>query len=796
MKTSSLAKPPVDRSGVPAERRKLKEMKEGGFLPKAATRILQGSISQTSAALCFWLVAGIASAQPVPHLAYAYPAGGRAGTTFQVVVGGQNLIAVSNAFVSGDGIQTRVLGCTRPMGQKEFNALRDRFKALQDKFLASRKGATGTNVWTAADEQEMEAVRIKMIANPPNRSANPAMLDTVYVTVSIATNTVPGIHEIRLASPNALSNPLRFCVGTLPEVAKTAAKPANPDLARFLERLGHPTPPGTPKYEARVSLPVTVNGQIMPGEVDRYRFSARRGQQLVIAADARTLIPYLADAVPGWFEATLTLYDAKGKELARNERFRFKPDPVIHFEVPDNGDYILEIHDSIFRGREDFVYRLTLGELPFVTGIFPLGGRAGETTTVALAGWNLPQSSVTVDNAGASPGLTSLTGDFYKAMPFAVDDLPEMFESESNHSTADAQPVTLPVIVNGRISRPGEIDVFRFDGRAGQAIVAEVVARRLDSPLDSFLRLTDAAGKQLAFNDDFEDKGSGLETHHADSYLAATLPADGTYFIHLGDTQGQGGPEFAYRLRLSEPRPDFALRLVPSSLTVRAGLSVPATVYVLRRDGFTNSVDLHLRNAPAGFSLSGARIAANQDRAQFTVKAPPPAAGKKITLAVDGSTVIAGQSVTRPAVPAEDLMQAFAYRHLVPSCECDLIVVPGPRPFAADAIKILSATPVKIPAGGTARVRVATPSPAFANRFNLELRDGPDGLSLKNISPADPGIELEIAADPAKIKPGATGNLIIDVLPKNAGTNANPKRPVNRPAVATLPAIPFTIEKN
>ena len=55
-----------------------------------------------------------------------------------------------------------------------------------------------------------------------------------------------------------------------------------------------------------------------------------------------------------------------------------------------------------------------------------------------------------------------------------------------------AQQVTLPIIVNGRIDPPGDWDVFRFQGRAGDQIVAEVQARRLDSPLDSVLRLTDA----------------------------------------------------------------------------------------------------------------------------------------------------------------------------------------------------------------------------------------------------------------------------------------------------------------
>src|SRR5208283_240207 len=153
--------------------------------------------------------------------------------------------------------------------------------------------------------------------------------------------------------------------------------------------------------------------------------------------------------------------------------------------------------------------------------------------------------------------------------------------------------------INGRIDAPGDEHVFCFEGRAGEQIVAEVLARRLDSPLDSTLKLTDAAGKQLAFNDDFDDKGSGLETDHADSYLTATLPADGNYYIRITDAQHHGGPDYAYRLRISAPRPDFALRVVPSAINVRAGLSVPVTVYALRKDGFTNAIDLRLKNAPA-----------------------------------------------------------------------------------------------------------------------------------------------------------------------------------------------------
>ena len=744
-------------------------------------------------------VSAVRAQQNAPHIAYVYPAGGRQGTTFQITVGGQFLGAVSNVYISGTGIRATVVEYNRPMNQKEFNGLRDQLKKLQDKWQATRKSQSATNIWTTADAQMFAAIRNKILKNPPNRQANPAMAETVIIQVTVATDAESGEHEIRLRTPNALSNPLIFCVGQLPEFSKPVAKAANPDLDRFLERLGQKPVSGTPKSEMRVASPATVNGQIMPGGVDRYRFWARKGQQIVISVSARDLIPYLADAVPGWFEATLTLYDAKGTELAYDDRFRFRPDPVLHFEVLHDGEYVVEIKDSLYRGREDFVYRITLGELPFVTDIFPLGGPADAKTTVELKGWNLPTTTLTLDNKDKKPGIypisVSKEGLVPNRVPFAVDTLPECLEQEPNDTSATAQPVTLPVIVNGRIDQPGYWDVFRFEGHAGEQIVAEVLARRLNSPLDSVLKLTDAAGRQLAFNDDYEDKSEGLETSHADSYLTATLPADGVFFIYVGDTQRQGGSDYAYRLRISEPRPDFALRVVPSSLNVRAGMSVPVTVYALRKDGFTNAINLDLKDAPPGFALNGAQVSGNQDKAEFTLKAPTQPVKEPVALSLEGGAIIRGQLVVRAAVPAEDMMQAFAYRQLVPVKELNVVVAGNPHPFARDMIKILSTTPVKIPVGGTARVRIATPSSAFAERFDLELNGAPEEVAIQSVSPIPNGVEIVLRCDASKSKPGLNGNLIVNVLLKKQTPAQNAQKQGNqrRNPVGTLPAIPFEI---
>ena len=731
-----------------------------------------------------------AYAQNAPHIGYVYPAGGQAGTTFQIVVGGQYLGSVSNAFVSGSGVEAKVVECNRPMSQKEFTDLRDKLKELQDKRQANRKSLNPTNAWTTSDEVQVEEIKAKILKNPPNRQGNPALAETVTVEITIATNAALEEREIRLATPNGLSNPLVFCIGQLPEVSETAAKATSPEVERILERLGRKPAPA--KSETRITLPATVNGQITPGGVDRYRFSARKGQRIVALVSARALIPYIPDAVPGWFQATLALSDAKGKELAYADDFRFNPDPALAYDILRDGEYTIEIKDAIYRGREDFVYRIAIGELPFVTNAFPLGGPAGTSVSVEMSGWNLSTSNVVEEVNFTQPGIYQLkTTNAEHASdltPFAVDTLPECREQEPNDSPTKAQHVALPIIVNGRIGQPGDSDVFSFNGNAGDAIVAEVNARRLNSPVDSVLRLTDASGTQIAFNDDYEDKGAGLETHHADSYLHAKLPADGIYYVHLADSQRQGGPEFGYRLRLSAPRPNFALRVVPSSVSVRPGGSVPLTVFAFRKDGFTNSITLKLNDAPDGFRLSGAQVPAGEDKIKFTLTAPAAPFGHVAPLSLQGWAMIDGAVVLRPAVPAEDMMQAFAYRHLVPSKE--LAVAVGGR--GMPSMRILSDIPVKLPVGGAARIRVGPVGPKFNDNFHVEASEPPDGITLSDISTRRGEVEIELRCD-AKVKADLKGNLIISAFFGRAQTAGKAPGGNRRTMAGTLPAIPFEV---
>jgi hypothetical protein len=175
----------------------------------------------------------------------------------------------------------------------------------------------------AAVFQEMTDIRVKLLTFNTTRLISPVLAETLTVRVEVSPEALPGKREIRVLSPQGLSNPLVFCVGQLPEFSEreSIAVIPPPGNTMNINQVQITEPP----TDMAITLPATVNGRIKPrlakpqggrpgqpftpGEADRYHFQARQGQHLVIAASARELMPYLADAVPGWFQAVLTLYD-------------------------------------------------------------------------------------------------------------------------------------------------------------------------------------------------------------------------------------------------------------------------------------------------------------------------------------------------------------------------------------------------------------------------------------------------------------------------------------------------------
>jgi len=689
--------------------------------------------------LIMFLAAACSAFAQNQYIGYVYPAGGQQGTTVSIRLGGQNLADVSDVRVTGEGVSARLVQYYRVMNNQELGLLRQQLRELQKKettvsdvmvakmaffefpkavkppevrglicsacgrlnpVFASVCEDCGAKLEKPEEPQpaaksgpansQNEAAKQKLIERIERRFAederNPAVRaqrELVFAEVTVAPDAKPGRREIRVITKRGISNSLPFYVGQVPEVAR---KPMTTSKQQVLgkEHLAQRNRP--PEEElVRITVPCTMNGQLAAGEVNRYRFAAKKGQRLVITAKARQLVPYVADGVPGWFQAVLRLHDTKGNERAYTADFRFPPDQVDGVEVPEDGEYVLTINEALFRGRESFTYRITIGELPRVTSIFPLGGRVGDPVDIEVSGWNLDKTTLAPLPQDAKPGrhlIVASDGEFVSnQVPFVLDTLPECLDTEPNDDPSKAQKVSLPVIVNGRTDEVGNWDVFEVEGKAGQTVVAEVHARRLGSPLDSFVKVTNADGKVIALNDDHHDAASGLNTDHADSYLMVKLPADGKYFIHLGDTRRHAGNEYAYRLRISQPRPDFELRVVPSRVVIRSKGSAALKVFAIRRDRYDGPIRLSFKDLPEGFESPGATLATDKESVNLAVKTSLEATEKVLNLTVVGSATVGDQEIIREAVPAEDRMQAFLWRHLLPAADLPALVYnPGYRP--------------------------------------------------------------------------------------------------------------------
>jgi hypothetical protein len=749
------------------------------------------------AALALLLSAQWATAQQnAPHIGYVYPAGGRQGTSFEATVGGQSLNGVRGALVTGDGVHVTLLESIRPLQQSQIGTWRDRLKVLNDKKHAAKTApataAAPTDLWTDADEHEAHEIRL-MLAQYQKRSQNVAIAERARLLVTVDANATPGKHELRLDTPNGVTNPIYFYVGRLSEWDKPAAGTVTDDevneQGNLRKRQENPEP--TPVVD--VTAPVIVNGQIAPGGVDRYRFTAHKGERLVAAVSARQLIPYIADAVPGWFQATLTLYDASGKQLKYVDHTGVQPDPVLLYEIPADGQYTIAIHDSIYRGREDFVYRMELGDLPYVSSIFPLGGSAGQKTHVELSGWNLAQTRITQQSRDRSSSVQMLSvgEEEFNARPFAFDTLPESLARKAIDTPQRAQKISLPTIVNGRIEQKNECEFFQIKGKSAESIEAEVDARRLDSPLDSLLTLSDARGRQIASSEAIPDEVTGLITDQSDALLRASLPADGTYTLRLCDRQRNGGTDFAYRLRVSHPQPDFELQAVLSSAAAKAGANLPITINVLRRGGFTGDIALQLLNPPAGFQLNGAIIAGNQSLQRITLRLPNNAQQQLYHLTLVGSAIIAGHPVQRTALAADDWTQAFLYHHLVATSDL-LLTVNGRQPQQLKW-SIPEDRPLSLSPGHSIAVSFELP-PKLTNPVQLSLVDPPDGISIEKTVPYAGGITAYIRADGVKAKSGLRGNLILTAaIDRSAPPTATAPKPKPNLLIEQLPAFPFAV---
>lgn len=305
-------------------------------------------------------------------------------------------------------------------------------------------------------------------------------LERLRLEVEVHEETPPGIYGFRVKTRHGAGNWIPFAVGRFPEIRESDGN-------------------HTVSEAQSVTLPVTVNGRIAKGgEEDYFQLEGRQGEELVLQLQAHPLGSRM--------DAALTLMGAEGRVLASsNNASPRNLDAMLGLRLPRSGRYTVRVTDFAGGGGPRRFYRLTLGAVPYVTHLFPAGVRRGEEAEARLEGFNLggrTRIRLRGDRPPREDGFRDLTvrtarGPSLNPVRIAVGNHDETLESEENDAPATAQPVTVPITVNGRIDSSQDVDVFRFPARRGQPLALEVAAQRLDSPLDSHIEILDLQGRSL-----------------------------------------------------------------------------------------------------------------------------------------------------------------------------------------------------------------------------------------------------------------------------------------------------------
>jgi hypothetical protein len=516
-----------------------------------------------------------------------------------------------------------------------------------------------------------------------------------------------------------------------------------------------------------ITVPCTVAGRIEAAEdVDFFKFHARPGQMITFEVYCARIQDKIHD-LQGHADPMLTLYDAEGRELAANDDFYFA-DPMLAYTFKTEGDYFIQVRDSKYLGDPRWAYALIVTDKPYVSHVFPMAGNPGQTVEVELVGSARgvkPRASCSLPK---EPGIHRLQldlGNDQKTNPatFIVSPLPQFLEQEPNDTPEQANRITLPCGINGRIGSKRDADHFIFTAKKGQALRFEVKARRfgtdLMSSLDSFLEIMTPKGQVLASNDDAVGK---------DSMLVFSPPADGDYVLCIRDLNSKGGDTWIYYIEADFARPDFTLRCDPDKAMVGPGSSTAWYVHVVRSNGFEGPVKIEVKGLPREFTVNPLVIHPTMTQGLLVLMAAEKAAIDAVPVQVVGTAAVktidgTEEVQTRTAQPNQEIYSPGGGRARF-DVNMQAVAITEP----SDVLKVeVSQKEIKLRPGEEVKIEVTIQRrPDFDKNVFLDVLLQHLGSVMGN--PLPPGVTIDVNKSKTLLGNGNKGQIVLKAAPNAA----------------------------
>ena len=510
--------------------------------------------------------------------------------------------------------------------------------------------------------------------------------------VSIPADCPVGVYEARLMTRLGISSSRVFSVGTLSEVIET--KP-NTALANA------------------IALPMNsiCNGVIDERSVDYLSFEAKQGQRVIVDCATR--------GIDSKLDATVIIADAAGRDVLVERR-----GGALDFNVPNDGKYVIKIHELTFKGGPAYFYRLGVWEQPVSTPIV----RLPATKSVNSFSWP----------------------------PQGLKEQAELAEVEPNNDRTKAQKISLPCDISGSFFPAADVDLFEFEAKKGEVWWVEVASERFGLPTDPSIlvqhvartgdtemltdvaEFSDIASPVKVSSNGYAYDGPPYNAGSADILGKLEIKEDGLHRLQLSDLFGgtRNDPRNVYRLVIRKAAPDFALvawmmhmelrngdrAALSKPFALRGGATMVVEVVALHRDGFDGDIDLAMDGLPEGVTAHGLKIPAGQSRGLMLVTANQNAPRSLGHATFIGKASIDGAAVIRPC-------RLASYAWPIPDSWGE---IPSPRLMADVPVSVsgLDFAPLSIaaPAG---KVVEATVGEKFTIPLTLTRRSEFSGATME-----------------------------------------------------------------
>jgi hypothetical protein len=452
--------------------------------------------------------------------------------------------------------------------------------------------------------------------------------------LTVAADVPVGVYPVRVKTDRGVSNPFLLAVGQFPNVAEVE-------------------PNGAFEQAQAIAVPAVVEGQASGSDVDYFKFAGKKGQRVLIDAQCARI----GSGVDPQVRLTTA---GRAFVASADDSAGLMTDARLAAELPEDGEYVVEISDTKYQGGGRAVYRLVVGAVPAAEEVYPLGGRRGETVGLELRGGTLPGDGPRVAAATVRPeasgdaflpritdralglaGPGDATAEVELPGPLDVSESPELREP----ADPAAPPIraAAPVVLNGRIETPGDEDKFELAVVPGQGYRVDVHAADLGSSLDGTLTVATDKGAALGNSDDTaiqvggrRNNRRGLTLNSPDPFLEFAAPADAKVVVlTLRDLAGRGGVGYPYRIVVEPATPAVSIEMAESQLNVPKG-GTAALPVTLGRQGYNGPLTLSVANPPPGLSVRAGQVADGQPLGVLSVSASPDAAFGVVELMVEG----------------------------------------------------------------------------------------------------------------------------------------------------------------